>query len=207
MIASFSISWDTLPKNEVQVCPFGSPARMTHGPLLGKTGSPIVRILCLLAFCFLPLSVSADGFEETYDLPASIDLSAKRAEMSEAFPKIGEAEPRIRALIEFKRDHERFRIGVLEGLNEEIKKICEDLKVVERRINRDHKNGVISKNRFEDLSYQIEEERRNCLFENKLTSPYFKIYDDFKELYQDSSEDADVMIAECYASNACSGRG
>jgi hypothetical protein len=159
-----------------------------------------VRKVCVLAACFFPFGALADGFEAQYGIPSSIDLSAKRAAMSEKLPKIGDETPRIRALISYKRDHERFRVGVLEGLNEEIKKICDDLKDIERKVNRDLKNGVLSRNDFDDIIYQIEEERKNCLYENRDSSPYFT------ELYKASSAEADVLIAECYASNACSGR-
>lgn len=164
-----------------------------------------MRLLCIVALCILPFVASADGIEAEYPVAGPIDLAAKRVEMSDKFPQVGDETPRIRALIKFKKDHERFRIGMLEGFNEEIKKVCEDLKATERVIRRDLKNGILSQNSYDDIMYQIEEERKSCLFDNRATSPYFKLYDDFKELYQTSSAEADLLIAECYASNTCRG--
>jgi hypothetical protein len=165
-----------------------------------------VRMPCVLVLCFAPLIASADGMTTEYTTPEPIDLASKRVEMSDKFPQVGDETPRIRALIKYKREHERFRIGVLEGLNEQIKKICEDLKAIERKIRRDLKNGILSQNAYDDVMYRIEEERKNCLFDNRAISQYFKLYDEFKELYQISSAEADVLIAECYASDTCSGR-
>jgi len=155
---------------------------------------------------FVGLMASSTAFaqvEDDFGFPVPIDLEVQRTLLSETFPEVDRNLTKIDGLRKYRRDLELYRIGKLEAYNEKIKRVCETLKTVERRVNQSFASGDLSPNEQKNYNRRIASERDKCLVSKKGTSPYWALYDDFLQFYRSESDASKEELDRCYINDDC----
>lgn len=168
------------------------------------------RIVAAL-FCCACSELHADGFElpsesiAGLEIPASLNVAMYREKLNTEFPEmiVDSGVKRRDAIEDYRRGLDRFNRIHLNGFASEIEAICVELKRVEKVANDLGRQGKISASERESYLSQIANERLDCLASNYHTSAYWRLYQDFLNLYRERDKDSKRDLDDCLSQNAC----
>ena len=161
--------------------------------------------MCVLALFGSLMPASAEEYDEGSGLTAlGLDIYQERTELEQNFPQLELGKTTTRNAIEnYRQALERFRASELEGFALRIKRVCDEMNLLEAELNRRARANVIEQSEYRRKIDQIARERKNCDLKNYNSSLYWGAYDYFLNRYRRAVQEANDLHWDCMSQNAC----
>lgn len=136
------------------------------------------------------------------ELPAAIDLTAKRSEMIKAYPAL--PHPMTAASLRQQGSrHADFEVKVIGGWRSEIEGRCLKVKEVETKVGWMNSRGELSPNDFAACIEAISDERLLCDIKHKSSSPYYALLEEVEKFNAAKFQELTTAWNECSRNNIC----
>lgn len=188
-------------------------SRQSHILVENQEASVRAGLLHLVFWFFAVGAAHADGDSPMLlasasvpgSFPNRLDVAAERKQLNELFPvmQIGGSIKRRDAIEDYRRRLDRFNRIHLSGYSSSIASICVEMKKMETEVNLLGKHGKITKSERDLVLAHIADERSRCLADKYDTSPYWRLYQDFLDLYRERDRDSRLELEACLSQNAC----
>jgi hypothetical protein len=161
-----------------------------------------MRFAIALVLSFAAAPAGGDAFVVSLELPAGIDVQARRAELVALFPVLKDEASRS-AISTYRQEIDRYNTNQIKGFFKEIQGICLKLNEVERAANKEWDRGNLSRNEKLEIDDRIASERRNCSDDFATSSPYYGLYYELLDLYRRKDAESIVIHSACMTRDEC----